>query len=385
MKGKPLVDTIVCLPITEWAGLPHNSRHLMNEAERRGYRVLWVDPIGLRSARLQRKDVAKLNRRLRQLLRPFVRVSDLIWRLAPFGIPLQGTRAGTALNRRVLALQIRLALRKLGAERVLLWSYSPHLVKLREKLDCELAVYFRTDDYLSVPGINVSRVRKLESEAAALADVCIAVNELSLADLPASARRRLLVRNGVDLKLFDRDSRNEDPIPQLSHPRVLVIGTFDSWFDRELLRSVMLERPDWQLVLAGERKADLEALTALPNVTFLGRVELDRLPGLVADCDIGLAPFTVEPFAVKSSPGKIYQYLAMGLPVLCTSFVDPSVFAGQVMVAPADPGIFAQAIEDLLRADSPELAAARRSFAAERSWAARFDAIEAELARALAA
>ena len=211
---------------------------------------------------------------------------------------------------------------------MLLWSYSPYLVMLRKKIDCDLAVYFRTDDYLSAPGVNVSRLRKLESEAAALADICIAVNELSLADLPASARRRLLVRNGVDLKRFDPDSRSEDPIPQVAHPRLLVIGTFDSWFDRELLRSVMLERPDWQLILAGESKADLEALTALPNVTFLGRVELDRLPGLIASCDIGLAAFTVEPFAVKGSPGKIYQYLAMGLPVLCTPFVDPSVFAG---------------------------------------------------------
>jgi hypothetical protein len=79
----------------------------MKEAERRGYQVLWVDPIGLRSARLQRKDVAKLTRRLRQFRRPFVRVSDHIWRLAPFGIPLQGTRLGAALNRRLLVFQIR--------------------------------------------------------------------------------------------------------------------------------------------------------------------------------------------------------------------------------------------------------------------------------------
>jgi hypothetical protein len=33
VRGKPLFDTIVCLPVTEWASLPHNSRYLMNEAE----------------------------------------------------------------------------------------------------------------------------------------------------------------------------------------------------------------------------------------------------------------------------------------------------------------------------------------------------------------
>ncbi|MGA9762555.1 MAG: glycosyltransferase [Gaiellaceae bacterium] len=364
----------------------------MKEAERRGYQVLWVDPIGLRSAKLQRKDVAKLTRRLRQLRHPFVRVSDRIWRLAPLGIPLQGTRLGAALNRRALAFQIRRGLRRLGAKRVLLWSYSPHLVRLRQSIDCEAAVYYRTDDYLSAPGVNVSRLRKLEHEAAALADLCVTVNELSLAELPSSTRRRLLVRNGVDLTVFDpaavaaaaAGAQSDDPTPQVAHPRLLVIGTYDRWFDLDLVRTLMAERRDWSLVLAGESKIDLEALSTLPNVTFLGQVQLERLPALIAGCDIGLVPYLVEPYAVKGSPGKVYQYLAMGVPVLCTPFVDPSVFAGQIAVAPGEPIAFEQAIESLLHADSPELAAARRAFAADQSWAVRFDAIEDELAGILA-
>jgi teichuronic acid biosynthesis glycosyltransferase TuaH len=165
---------------------------------------------------------------------------------------------------------------------------------------------------------------------------------------------------------------------------LLLVGTFDSWVNLELLRNLMLERPDWSLLLAGESKTDLQALTSLPNVTFLDRVEIERLPALIAGCDIGLVPYFVEPFAVKGSPGKVYQYLAMGLPVLCTPFVDPSIFAGQITVAAAEPDVFAQAIEDLLQADSAELAAARRAFAAEQSWATRFDLIEDELARVLA-
>lgn len=384
MTEAPALDTIVCLPITEWTGLAHNSRHLMKEAERRGYRILWVDPIGLRSARLQRKDVAKLTRRLRAFRRPFAQVSERIWRLAPLGIPLQGTRLGAALNQCALAFQIRRALRRLGAERVLLWSYSPYLVKLRRSIDCDLAVYYRTDDYLSAPGVNADRLRELESEAAALADLCITINELSLDDLPSSTRRRLLVRNGVDLAVFNTGSRREDPIPQLAHPRLLVIGTFDSWLDLELLRKLMLERPDWSLVLAGEKKTDLDALTVLSNVHFLGQMQLDRLPALISSCDVGLVPYRIEPFVVKGSPGKIYQYLAMGIPVVCTPFVDPSIFGDQIAVAPGEPVAFAKAIEELLRSDSAELRAARTAFAAGQSWASRFDALENEFADILA-
>jgi glycosyltransferase involved in cell wall biosynthesis len=380
----PALDTIVCLPITEWTGLAHNSRHLMKEAERRGYRVLWVDPIGLRNARLQRKDVAKMTRRLRQFRRPFAQVSERIWRLAPLGIPLQGTRLGAALNQRALAFQIRRALRRLGAKRVLLWSYSPHLAKLREDIDCELAVYYRTDDYSSAPGVNASHIRELEVEATALVDICVAVTESSLADLPGSSYRRLLLRNGVDLSIFNTDSQREDPIAGVAHPRLLLIGTFDSWLDLELLRNLMLERPDWSLVLAGEKKTDLDALTALPNVHFLGQMQLDRLPALISSCDVGLVPFRIEPFVVKGSPGKIYQYLAMGIPVVCTPFVDPSIFGDQITVAPGEPVVFAKTIEDLLRSDSAELRAARTAFAAGQSWATRFDALENEFAGILA-
>ena len=147
-----LPDTIVCLPINEWSGLPVNSHHLMREAGSRGYRVLYVDPIGLRRPALARKDMSKLGRRLRQVLRPLSPVAPGVWRLATVGVPLQDSRRGIALNKRLLAPQIRLALRRLKAQRVLLWVYPPQLFALHTAIPCDLAIYHRTDDYVSTPG-----------------------------------------------------------------------------------------------------------------------------------------------------------------------------------------------------------------------------------------
>ncbi len=375
------IDTIVCLPITEWAGLPHNSRHLMAEAARRGYRVLWVDPLGLRSATLKRSDIAKLSRRLRQLRRPLAPVTEGIWRLAAAGLPIQDTRIGAALNERLLAVQIRLALRKLKAKRPLLWAYSPQQVRLRTKIDCEFAIYYRTDAYPASPGINSRYVESLELEAASLADLCIAANSRSLSDLPDTAHRRLLVPNGIDLAVFDASVPFEDPIPEVEHPRLLVIGTFDNWMDIDLLRNVMLEHPDWSLVLAGDCKTQIDSLTDLPRVSYLGHVPFSQLPALVGSCDIGLVPFRIDPFTTRGSPGKIYQYLSMGLPVLCTPFLDGSVYSGQIDVAPGEPVAFAEAITELLRSNSKEQVGARRAFAAEQAWERRFESIEDEIAR----
>jgi glycosyltransferase involved in cell wall biosynthesis len=380
--NKPVADTIVCFSVTEWTGLPHNSRHLMLEAARRGYRVIYVDPLGVRSLKLQRKDMAKIARRLRQMTHPLISVADGVWRLAPLGLPLQGTCAGKAINRRLLALQIRLALRKLAARRVLLWSYSPQLLALRSSIHCDLALYYRTDAYPAIPNANSRYLESQEAQAAALADLCIAANQISLSDLPPSpsSSKRLVVPNAVDLSVFGADSFSEDTLPNVGHPRLLVIGAFDSWMDTDLLHDLMTMRPEWSLVLAGDRYTSIDALTALPNVHYLGRLPYERLPEIIGNCDIGLVPFRVNPFTTRGNPGKIFQYLAVGLPVLCTPFLDSSQYSGHIKVVPTKTAVFAAAIDELLSSNSSELANARKSYALKQTWSARFDAIESALA-----
>src|SRR5664280_2530751 len=121
----------------------------------------------------------------------------------------------------LLTAQIWFALRKLKAERTLLWVYSPQQVRLRKRIGSHIAIYYRTDAYPAAPDINSDYVESLESEAAALADLCIAANDRSLSDLPDNARR-LLVPNGIDLTVFDPGAHFADPIPEVGHPRLLV-------------------------------------------------------------------------------------------------------------------------------------------------------------------
>jgi glycosyltransferase involved in cell wall biosynthesis len=379
--SRSLPDTIVCLPINEWAGLPVNSHHLMREAASRGYRVLYVDPIGLRRPTISRKDVAKLGRRLRLLRAPLTSVEPGIWRLAPAAIPLQDTNLGIAVNKRLLAFQIRRALARLRADRVLLWAYPPQLVALRWEISCELAIYHRTDDYGSLPGMNAQLLSGWEVQAVEEADLCIAPARGYLDGPLRNARKALWVPNAVDHRGFDPSRIGPDPLPEIDRPRLLVMGTFDAWVDLDLLHDVMSGRPSWTLVLAGTAKISLERLLSLGNVHFLGRVPFEDLPTLVSHCDIGLVPFRIGPVAAEATPSKLYQYLAGGLPVLCTPFLDPELFDGRVAIGPATAEGFSQAIEGLLTTDSPTARQARRSFVRDHSWTARFDVIEREVAR----
>lgn len=376
-----LPDTIVCLPINEWEGLPVNSHHLMREAASRGYRVLYVDPIGLRRPTMARKDVAKLGRRLRLLKAPLSSVEPGIWRLAPAAIPLQDTNRGVALNKRLLAIQIRRALRRLRAERVLLWAYPPQLVSLRSAIPSELAIYYRTDDYTSLPGMNAELLAAWEVQAVARADLCIAPARAYLEGPLRDARNALWVPNAVDHELFDPSRLGPDPAPAIGRPRLLVMGTFDAWVDIDLLYDVMSARPAWTLVLAGTAKVSIERLLGLGNVHFLGRVPFEDLPTLVSHCDVGLVPFRIGPVAAEATPSKLYQYLAGGLPVVCTPFLDPELFDGCVAIGQPAADEFIRVIEDALTTNSATRRETRQAFVRAHSWTARFDAIERELER----
>jgi glycosyltransferase involved in cell wall biosynthesis len=385
MNAKRLFDTIVCFPLTEWEGLPHNSRHLMVEASRRGYRVVYVDPIGIRSLKLKRRDLSKVRRRVRQLRHPFAGVADGVWRLAPIAIPFQGRDAVRAINNRMLTRQIRAALRKLGAKEALLWSYSPQLLEMRLQIDFELAIYHRTDPYTEAPGIDASAIAAQEERAVTLADLCIAANRRSGAEAFSGARNTLVLPNGIDLSVFGSESRESDPIPDVGHPRLVAIGTIDSWTDLELLNDLALAHDDWQLVLAGDSLVRLGSLSSHPRVHVLGRLPYEQLPALLAGCDVGLVPWHVNAFTTGMCPGKIYQYLAAGLPVLSTPMLEPSDYDDHVSVAPGEPERFGAAIEELLRSNTPDLTEARRGYARRQTYAARFDEVETALGLAAAA
>jgi glycosyltransferase involved in cell wall biosynthesis len=272
-------------------------------------------------------------------------------------------------------------LRRLDARRILLWVYPPQLVRLRSAIRADLVIYHRTDDYVALPGMNAELLRACETEAVEAADLCIGAARRYLDGPLSNARAALWVPNAVDPRMFDQSRIRDDPLPEAAHPRLLMMGTFDEWVDLDLLHDVMSSHPAWTLVLAGNPKTSLERLVDLKNVLFVGRVPFEELATLIRHCDLGLIPFRLGPVAADATPSKLYQYLAGGLPVLCTPFLDREVFAGHVTIASNDPEGFGAAIDELLRTDSLAARGKRQAFAREHTWTARFDAIERELER----
>jgi hypothetical protein len=55
------------------------------------------------------------------------------------------------------------------------------------------------------------------------------------------------------------------------------------------------------------------------QVTFQPLVKPESVPETLSEFDIGLCPYLVNPFSDQTMPGKLFEYMCVGLPVLCSA------------------------------------------------------------------
>lgn len=203
-----------------------------------------------------------------------------------------------------------------------------------------------------------------------------------------------VIRNGVDAGRFAALAARQ-PAPALrrgGRPIVGFVGVMSGgatyeWLDWDLLLATVRALPEFDFVFVGpyERSQHAAALERLEHVRLLGWQPYERVPGLVAAFDACWVPFNPGAVGRLANPVKIYEYLALGKPVVTTPVSDVGAFDGLVTVA-ADAAQMIAALRSALSAGigSPraaisdeesvapdQQAAARVAFARANSWQAR--------------
>jgi len=266
---------------------------------------------------------------------------------------------------------------------------TPRWVPVAERLPAALRCYDYIDHVDVQAGPGGSEVFREWDEALLRAsDLVLAVAEPLREHLlgRVAADRVSLVPNAVPEEWFDRAP---EPVPRASlvrrpdRPIAGFLGSLFEWIDFELLARAARSLPEVELVVLGptRRGVSVGALDGLPNLRRRGPVPYSRVPATLAAFDVCLIPFRRDRIAEYADPLKVYEYCALGKPVVSTVPFGPAARRAPIAVAESAEA-FAAAIRRGTEENDAAAREARLAYAAEHTWEKRVDELLAAVERA---
>ena len=134
-----------------------------------------------------------------------------------------------------------------------------------------------------------------------------------------------MITNGVQ---YDHWQYRSDEVPEKlkdivskGKPIIGYFGALAKWFDYELLKKVAKERPNYEIVLIGflyDNSFKDSKIDELENVHYLGIVDYKELNQYSQYFTISTIPFLLNDITESTSPVKLFEYMAMGHPIVTT-------------------------------------------------------------------
>ncbi len=133
--------------------------------------------------------------------------------------------------------------------------------------------------------------------------------------------------NGVDYehyqnidKTFEFDKKFKEILYQ-NKPIIGYYGAFASWFDYEMVSNLAKQRPEYNVVLIGSKydnSLEESNIEKLDNVFYLGTKDYKILKNYADKFNVCTVPFIINDITKATSPLKIFEYMALGKPIITT-------------------------------------------------------------------
>jgi glycosyltransferase involved in cell wall biosynthesis len=187
-------------------------------------------------------------------------------------------------------------------------------------------------------------------------------------------RETSLLPNAYNSRVFRVGSRPERPadLPDRGRIALYVGALWGGWLDWSLVERAARALPDTTFVFVGDRRREGRGLP--DNCVFLGLKPQTALPGYLAHADLAFLPWSADDVTQATSPLKVYEFVAMGLPVVGPAIETLRGIPGVRAFTDADD--FVVAVRETGRKGvKPERVAEMEDFAAGNSWVQRVDAL----------
>jgi GT2 family glycosyltransferase/glycosyltransferase involved in cell wall biosynthesis len=373
------VPSYLCFAAQDWwyHNRAHSDFQLMRRvAEHRT--VLVVNSIGMRmplpgrSTQFARRILRKARSIAMLVRRPLPDVPGLHV-MSPVPFPFYRRAWQRWISARLIHVQVRIACLALKIRAPVVVVTIPTAWDAVRSMRKRTLAYNRSDLHSAFSEANQTAIRTLEHCLLSNADhVLYASRALQKAERHLVGGRGHFLDHGVDIEHFRRRQQHELPadLVAIPRPRVGFFGSLDDLVDFDLLERVAAELPDVSLVLIGHATCSMDRFHKYPNVFLLGFRPYELIPAYGSGFDVALMPWVNSDWIRYANPIKLKEYLALGLPVVTTHFLEASGWREVISVA-ADHAEFVKLIRDSVGGRGPGTPAIRRQSVLTASWKSR--------------
>jgi glycosyltransferase involved in cell wall biosynthesis len=370
--------SIVCLSSIDWDFVWQAHQEIMSRLAAAENKVVFVENTGgVRSVRAT--DAGRLVRRavnaVRQLVRGERRPVANVVLVAPLLVPFARNPVARLLNDRVLTPFMAAKIRRMTGPNPIVYTYLPtaNALRLIQLLGGSrvTVVYHSVADYQALAEDHAA-MATTEGALVARADLVLVQSAGLRRRFEALSPRVFDLGIGVNLSVFDPAKMADPPAELVDLPRPLIgyVGGLHQHLDVDLLRELAHAFRRGSIVLVGPLLVDSAALPSEPNIHLLGSRAHSELPALVAAFDVGLVPYLRTEYTATVNPTKLFEYLAMGVPVVSVDLpevmsLDLPPFAVRTAANRQD---FIAAVRAVLSEEAAGNRTRRRELALDRDW-----------------
>ena len=270
------------------------------------------------------------------------------------------------------------AANNVGIRRPIVWFSQPEQSAVVGEAGELLSIYHAVDEYAGYTGQDSARLEKhraIEQSALDMVDLTVVVSPELLRSKSGSDRDVRLVENAVDLSEFDAAKSNAKPPQDLSNipePRIGYSGLIGKRLNLDLVAKLARRRTSWSFVFIGrvdrrECEKEISALENMSNVFFLGEKKAEEVADYIAALDVGLLPYELNVETEHISPLKMYEYLAVGLPVVSTA-IPAALRHRDIIEVARNDSAFEYACQDALTTSNEKRTREGVRFAGNNTW-----------------
>lgn len=211
--------------------------------------------------------------------------------------------------------------------------------------DEALVIYELIDDFdlLATPKI-INQAKEVFKRLVARDKTFVLASADKLYDIALNlgAKKSKLIssKNAVNFDDFNKtDTSIPESMQKIINKKKPIIGYYGAltatWFDFDLMFELVKKHPEYEVVLIGliypdenieKTKEYIDELKQYDNFTYIPPVNYKEIPNYAKCWDVATIPFQINDITLSTSPVKLFEYMAMGLPIVTTPMPECKLY-----------------------------------------------------------